>query len=78
MISCSTSSNNCLLSDLYSTLDGKPPHNKLLLQHLIATPIQLNIFFNFPAQRTFIIRDSPGFFLCVNTVQLRNTVLCLL
>ena len=33
-----------LLSDPYSTLDRKLVHNKLLLQHLITTPIQLNIF----------------------------------
>ena len=50
-----------LLSDLHSTLDGKPAH-KLLLPHLITIPILQNIFLNFPARSTFLIRDSLGFY----------------
>lgn len=34
-----------LLSDHYSTLDGKLLYNKLVLQHLITIPIHLDIFF---------------------------------
>ena len=38
-----------LCIDLHPSQDGKVVHNKLSLQHLIATPIPQNIFLNPPS-----------------------------
>ena len=62
-----------LFIDLHSTLDRKLVNNKLLIQHLIATPTLQNIFVHFPAGRKF----HSAFVIC-QSVQLRNAVLCLL
>ena len=67
-----------LFIDLHSTVDRKLVNNKVLLQHLIATPTLQNIFVNFPAGRIFIFHGSLGFHVICQSVQLRNAVLCLL
>ena len=53
-----------LFLDLHSPVDGKLVHNKLLLQHLITTPIIQDIFLNSPSCHTFITRVSLGFVVC--------------
>ena len=40
-----------LLSDLYSTLDGKQVHRKFLLQQIITTPFYQDIFWHSPSCR---------------------------
>ena len=56
-----------LFIDLHSTVDRKLVNNKILIQHLIATPT-----------RIFIIHGSLGFRVICQSAQLRNAVLCLL
>ena len=50
-----------LFIDLHSTVDRKLVNNKVLLQHLIATPTLQNIFVHLPAGRIFIFHGSLGF-----------------
>ena len=47
-----------LHSPSLTSLKEKLVHNKLAVQHLIATPILQNILLNSPVCRKFIIRNS--------------------
>ena len=66
-----------LFIDLYSPLDGKQVHHKLLFQHLISTPIHQDVF-QTPLRVVHLTLVTHSLLLFVTTVQLRNAVLSLL